>query len=234
MYDLLWFAIFPYVCIFIAIVVSVWRYIKDPFSYSTLSSQFLETRQLFWGSVAWHYGILAVLTMHFVGFLIPETIFWWNMVPMRLYIMEITGFSLGLLTLMGLLMLIVRRIGRGRIRKVTSPMDIALLIVLLVQVATGLWIALFYRWGSSWYVDYAVPYLWSLLKFSPDVVWIKDLPMMVHVHILNAFFMVLLIPFTRLVHFLAIPVQFVWRSHQVVRWNQRKPILGPSRLEKRT
>jgi nitrate reductase gamma subunit len=30
----------------------------DRFSYSSYSSQFLENRRLFWGSVLWHYGIV--------------------------------------------------------------------------------------------------------------------------------------------------------------------------------
>ncbi|MEN8215295.1 MAG: respiratory nitrate reductase subunit gamma [Pseudomonadota bacterium] len=231
-YEQFWFGIFPYLCIFIAIGGSFWRYTSDRFSYSSLSSQFLETRQLFWGSVAWHYGILAVLTVHLVGFLIPESILWWNTVPMRLYIMETTGFTLALLTLAGLIMLIVRRISNSRIKAVTSPMDIALLIFLLIQVATGVWTAMFYRWGSSWYAAYAVPYLWSVLQFKPDVSLVNNLPMVVHIHILNAFVLVLLIPFTRLVHFLAVPVEYAWRSHQLVRWNRREEIVGPSGLEK--
>ncbi len=48
------FAVFPYLCLSLAIVGSIGRYVSDRFSYSSLSSQFLEIRQLFWGSVAWH------------------------------------------------------------------------------------------------------------------------------------------------------------------------------------
>lgn len=221
------FGFFPYLCIIIAIVGSIWRYTSDRFSYSSLSSQFLETRQLFWGSVAWHYGILLVLTMHLVGFLIPESILWWNTVPLRLYFMETTGFAFALFTLAGLIMLIIRRVTNTRIKAVTSPMDITLLVFLLVQVATGVYTAMFYRWGSSWYSAYAVPYLWSILEFRPDITLVNNLPMIVRIHILNAFILVLLIPFTRLVHFLAVPVGYIWRSHQIVRWNQRKPIIGP-------
>ncbi|MDM8558924.1 respiratory nitrate reductase subunit gamma [Candidatus Parabeggiatoa sp. HSG14] len=220
-YDLLIFGFFPYLCIIIAIVGSIWRYSSDRFSYSSLSSQFLENRQLFWGSVAWHYGILAVLTVHLVGFLFPKTILLWNTEPMRLYIMETTGFTLALFALVGLVMLIIRRFSSARIRTVTSKMDAVLLTVLLVQVATGVFTAMFYRWGSSWYAAYAVPYLWSILLFKPDVTLVQNLPWVMHVHILNAFVMILLIPFTRLVHFLAVPFEYMWRPHQVVIWNRR-------------
>ena len=220
------FAVFPYLCLILAIVGSVWRYVSDRFSYSSLSSQFLENRQLFWGSVAWHYGILIVLTIHLVGFLFPETILLWNQVPIRLYIMETTGFTLALFTLGGLIMLIFRRVSSPRIRAVTSPMDMALLLFLLVQVVTGVWTAMFYRWGSSWYAAYAVPYLWSVLELRPNVSLVNNLPIVTQLHILNAFALVLLIPFTRLVHFLSVPIKYIWRPHQLVRWNRRTPVIG--------
>ncbi|MCZ7666988.1 MAG: respiratory nitrate reductase subunit gamma [Chloroflexi bacterium] len=35
----------------LAIVGTIWRYKSDRFSVSSLSSQFLENRKLFWGSV---------------------------------------------------------------------------------------------------------------------------------------------------------------------------------------
>jgi nitrate reductase gamma subunit len=225
-YDDLLFGVFPYLCFIIAILGSLWRFMSDRFSYSSLSSQFLENRQLFWGSVAWHYGILAVLAIHFVGFLFPETILSWNAEPMRLYVMETTGFTLALFTLGGLIMLIVRRFSSSRIKAVTSPMDIALLLFLLVQVATGVWTAMFYRWGSFWYAAYAVPYLWSILYFKPDVNLVNNLPWVTQIHILNAFVLMLIVPFTRLVHFLSVPIKYIWRPHQVVRWNRRSPIVG--------
>lgn len=225
--DQLLFGVFPYVCIIVAIVATTWRYLTDKFSYSSLSSQFLENRQLFWGSTAWHFGILGVLTAHLVGFLIPQSILWWNMEPVRLYILETTGFVLGLLALGGLLVLIYRRFTSSRIRAVTSFMDKVLFASLLVQVITGVWIAMTFRWGSSWYSSFAVPYLWSILELRPDVILVNNLPLAVKTHILNAFFLVFLFPFTRLVHMLSIPIKYIWRPHQVVRWNQREPIIGP-------
>ena len=65
------FVAFPYVAIVLAIWGGVHRYRHDRFSYSTLSSQLLENRNLFWGSVPWHYGIVVVLFAHLIGFLVP-------------------------------------------------------------------------------------------------------------------------------------------------------------------
>jgi nitrate reductase gamma subunit len=215
------FAIFPYIAIAVALVVTCLRYFNNRFTYSSLSSQFLESKQLFWGSVTWHYGILGVLTIHVIGFLLPGSILAWNGVPWRLYILEATGLALGFLSVFGIIVLLYRRLSQVRIRVVTSPMDVILLLALLVQVLAGVGTAIFYRWGSSWYATSAVPYLRSLFIFNPDLALVTTLPIMVKVHIVGAFSLILLLPFTRLVHFLSVPLQYVWRSPQVVVWNQR-------------
>ena len=141
--------------------------------------------------------------------------------PLRLYILEVTALAFGLLTLWGLLALIYRRATNRKVQIVTSRMDWVLLILLLVQVVAGLWTAIFYRWGSSWYAGFAVPYLWSLLAFSPQVDLVSNLPWMVQTHIIGAFVLIAMLPFTRLVHFLSIPYDYIWRPWQVVVWNRR-------------
>jgi nitrate reductase gamma subunit len=229
--DTLLFAIFPYVAIAVAIIVTCLRYFNNRFSYSSLSSQFLESKQLFWGSVTWHYGILAVLSVHIIGFLMPRSILAWNGVPWRLYVLESTGLAMGFLSLWGILILIFRRLSQARIRVVTSPMDLVLLVALLIQVVAGVWTAIFYRWGSSWYATSAVPYLRSLFLLNPDLSLVATLPVMVKVHIVGAFCLIGLLPFTRLVHFLSVPIQYVWRPPQVVVWNQRSPSgMGEAKL----
>ncbi|MBW8010730.1 MAG: respiratory nitrate reductase subunit gamma [Chloroflexi bacterium] len=226
MLDTLLFAVFPYVAVALAVVVGFYRYFSDRFSYSSLSSQFLENRGLFWGSVSWHYGILAILLGHLIGFLIPRSVLAWNGVPWRLYVLEASALMFGILTLWGLVVLIIRRFSSARIRVVTSLMDIVLLVVLLVQVVAGVWTAIFYRWGSSWYAGFAVPYLWSIIKFSPDISLVNNLPFMVKLHIIGAYVIVGLIPFTRLVHLLSFPFTYFWRPYQVVIWNRRKETRG--------
>jgi len=224
--DQMLFGVFPYVALALAVAVGLWRYFSDRFSYSSLSSQFLESRQLFWGSVPWHYGILVVLGGHVVSFLIPRSILAWNGVPWRLYVLEVSALAFGLLALLGLVMLVARRLNNARVRKVTSVMDVVLLLVLLVQVVAGLWTTVFFRWGSSWYAGFAVPYLRSLFLLRPDIALVNTLPMMVQLHIVNAFVIVALLPFTRLVHFLSFPLGYLFRPHQVVIWNRRDPRHG--------
>lgn len=212
---------FPYVALVLAIVVSILRFVWKPFSYSSLSSQFLENKQLFWGSGLWHWGIVWVLTGHLVAFLIPGQILAWNSAPFRLYLLEFTGLTAALLALVGIVALMVRRHTSSRVKVVTTAMDWILLGFLLLQVTTGIDTALRYRWGSSWYASNAAPYLWSLLSLSPRPELIIPLPWLPKIHILSGFSVILLIPFTRLVHFLVVPIFYYWRKPQVVIWNRK-------------
>src|SRR6476469_7088291 len=90
------FVVFPYVAVFLAIFGGIYRYFSNRFSYSALSSQMLESRQLFWGSVSWHYGIVLILLAHLLAFLFPGVTAAILGTSYRLVIIEIIGLSLGL------------------------------------------------------------------------------------------------------------------------------------------
>jgi nitrate reductase gamma subunit len=222
MIDLFLFGILPYVALAIAIVGLVWRYRTNQFSYSSASSQFLENRQLFWGSVPWHFGIILILLGHLIGILFPSGVMAFNGVPVRLYILEGTGLALGLLVLVGLVFLLLRRSTNPRIRAVTSPMDLVLLLLLLLSIVTGVGTAIFYRWGSGWYVQTATPYLRSLVTFSLEVEYMASLPLLVKIHAVNAFVILAVFPFTRMVHMLSVPLAYLWRPYQIVIWRRRR------------
>ncbi len=221
MFDVVLFAAFPYVAVLLAIVVGLARYFVNRFSYSSLSSQFLENRVAFWGSVSWHYGILVVLLAHLLALLFPGP--WAALIaePARLYVLEVTGLALGLGALVGLVLLTVRRLSNARAWVVTSTADWLLLIVLLVQVALGFWVALVYRWGSDWYLHTAVPWLVSLATLRPQVQYVTALPWLVKLHMLGGFLLLVVFPFTRLVHVVVLPLSYLWRPYQVVIWYRR-------------
>ena len=82
--DVLLWAVFPYVAVILFLIVTIQRYRQQSYSYSSLSSQFLENKQHFWGSVPFHYGILAVLAGHVGAFFMPQAILGWNSAPARL------------------------------------------------------------------------------------------------------------------------------------------------------
>ena len=223
--DQLLFGVAPYVALGIFFLVTIQRYRSQAFTYSSLSSQFLENQRHFWGLVPLHYGILVVLAGHLVAFLIPRAVLAWNGHPIRLYILEITALIFGLLTLFGLLSTLVRRLGYSKVRTVTSVSDIILHVLLLVQVGSGVYVAVTCSWGSSWFAASAAPYLWSIVTLDPDVSYVLAMPFAVKLHIVNACVVIGFFPFTRLVHILVIPNPYLWRKPQVVRWN-RSPESG--------
>ena len=218
------FGVFPYAATVVMIVGLIWRYRTNQFSYSSVSSQFLENRQLFWGSVPWHYGIIIILLAHLVGVVFPDGVKAINGVPVRLYILEGTALALSLALLVGLLILILRRGVSANVRVTTSAMDVALLIVLLAQVVTGILTAVLYRWGSAWFIQTATPYFWSLFTLSPKVEYMTALPLLSKLHAINFFILVALFPFSRLVHMLSVPLAYLWRPYQIVMWHRRRQI----------
>lgn len=220
------FAVLPYLAVAIAVLGGIARYRYDRFSYSSQSSQLLEPRTLLLPSAAWHYGIVLVLAAHVIAL-----VFWdqWAIVvsdPTRLYSLEVVGLAFALLAFGGLAALTLRRAVNPRLRAVTSPMDWLLLILLLAQVALGVWVAVGYRWGSDWYVHTIVPWLISLFKLDPKIDYVTVLPGPVRAHAVGGFVLIALFPFTRLVHAVTVPLGYLWRPTQVVVWLRRPAARG--------
>ena len=224
--DPLLFAALPYAVFFSFFLATIHRYRAEAFTYSSLSTQFLENRSHFWGSVPLHFGLITVLAGHVVAFLIPRQILIWNSRPLRLYILEITALIFGLLAVVGLLSALARRFADAKVREVTSVLDWILYVLLLVQALGGVYVAVFHPWGSSWFASSAAPYLWSLVKFSPDITYVSTMPFAVKLHIINFYLLIGLFPFTRLVHILVVPNPYLWRKPQVVRWYGRASSLA--------
>jgi nitrate reductase gamma subunit len=218
MSDMILFGVFPYVAVALLIGVGIYRYCVDRYSWSSQSSQFLESRILFWGSVPWHYAILMILMAHLLAFLFPSG---WGVLlgrPVRLYLLEVTGLGLGISTLVAIALLIFRRVLNARVSAVTTIIDWLVLAVLFLQVATGVYIAFTLRWGSVWYLHTATPWLWSLMKFDPQVQYLAALPVVVKLHAFNAFLILALFPFSRLVHVVSVPLTYLSRPYQLVIW----------------
>ena len=222
------FIALPYIAIVTFVVGSIRRYRATGFKVSSLSSQFLEGRRLYFGSMAFHWGILVVFTGHLVTFLFPTATLAWNSNPVRLIVVEVLAFTFGLSVLVGLTGLLLRRISNPRIESVTSRMDVAIELLILAQVVLGCWIALGYRWGSSWFASDLSPYLWSIVKLNPQTEAVNAMPPVIRAHIVGAFVIIGMIPFTRLMHFLVAPFHYIVRPFQLVMWTwDRKRVRDP-------
>jgi nitrate reductase gamma subunit len=216
------FVILPYLALAIFFIGTIYRYRNIKFQISSLSSEFLEGRQLFWGSVPFHWGMLFLFFGHLIAFLIPSSVLAWNSHPLRLLVLEVSAFVFGLSMLVGLSNLLFRRWQNSRIRTVTSKMDILVELLLIGQVALGLWMAYQHRWGSSWFASTLTPYLWSIFLLEPRMDAVAAMPITIQLHIVGAYLIVMLFPFSRLMHALVAPLDYLWRPYQRVIWNWDK------------
>ena len=222
MFDQFLFAGLPYVAILFLVVGSVARYKMREFSYSSLSTQFLEDRWLAWASLPWHIGIFFVLVGHLLAFGFPGI--WSSLVaiPAFLLAVEALGYLAALLCLLSLIVFLVRRFLDARLKVVTTYADVAVLIILLVQVSTGLAVAAHHRWGAAWAPGALGPYIHSIFLLRPDVSFVREMPPFVKFHIASAWILLMFFPFTRLVHALSVPLHYFVRSPQKVVWNNSR------------
>lgn len=217
--EILYIAL-PYAALVLAFAGAVYSYTKREFTFSSQSSQFFEGQALFWGVQPFHWGAVVLLLGHLSCIFFPAAVQAWNAVPARLFAFELASFAAGVLMLSGLLVLLFRRLASSKLRAVTTPMDYAVLLVLISQVTLGILTAVLYRWGSSWFAAVLSPYLLSLLKLSPFIGGIANMKAIVQAHVVMAFIVAALIPFSRLAHLLVFPLPYVWRPAQLVVWNR--------------
>jgi nitrate reductase gamma subunit len=228
--DYLLYVVFPYACLAIFLIGSIYRYKNKAFSVSSLSSQFLEGKKLFLASQLFHWGLMFLFFGHLIAFIFPRSVLIWNGEPLRLIILEVTAFIFGLSAFLGVILLVIRRLTDRRVQIVTSKMDFVVFIILLVQIVSGLLVAYHNRWGSSWFAAFLTPYLRSIFVFNPQIDAVASVnSLSLKVHIVSAFAMIGIIPFTRFVHFLVYPVDYLWRSYQQVIWNWNRRSIRSSR-----
>ena len=218
--QFLW-VIFPYVMITISIVGLVFRYKTDQMSWSARSSEFLEKRELRWGSILFHYGIIFVFFGHVVGILVPARVVSGLGINDDIYHLfaVVTGGLAGLIATFGIILLIKRRFGNERILVTSSFSDKLLLILLFLSMGVGLYNTLIFNLfiGGFDYRTTLAPWLRSLFIFSPNPQLMVDVPLSYQIHVLIAFLVVGIWPFSRLVHILSIPTSFIYRANILFR-----------------
>ena len=214
------FIALPYAALALVIFVTPYRFLSNRLTWSAYSTQFLERKFLFWGINPWHYGIIPILLAHVLGFAFPGPFKQMLGNQQTLLVVEGLGIGLGLFSLLGVVMLLLRRSNSVMLKQVTFTSDWLILFLLAFQAGTGIYIGYFMRWGSQWYLHTAVPYLWSIVSFNPQVAYVADLPLIFKLHAAGAFLIVAVLPFTKLVHMLYLPVDFLKDPPIVYRWRK--------------
>jgi hypothetical protein len=133
------FVWYPYVCLSAFVFGSLIRFDRDPYTWKAHSSQMLRKKQLAWGSNLFHVGILFLLMGHTVGLLTPTAIYTLVITPEAKQLLAIVAGSVaGIVCFVGLSLLLHRRLYDARIRVTSTYMDLAVLIILWVQLSLGL------------------------------------------------------------------------------------------------
>ncbi len=225
--NLMLFGVYPYMALAVFIVGSWARFDLSQYTWKAGSSQFMRDKNMRLASNLFHVGIIAVLAGHFVGLLTPSVVYarWLSYENKQLMAMLIGGFF-GLLCLVGLVMLLWRRMTDPRVRAQSTKSDIMILWVLLVQLLLGL----FTIYVSTAHMDGSQMVLlanWAqqVVTFQPVMAAasIEPVGLAYKLHVFLGITLFVLFPFTRLVHVVSAPVWYLGRRYQIVRLKGDKP-----------
>ena len=225
--NTLLFGIYPYVALVVLAVGSVIRYDREPYTWRSGSSQLLRRRQLMWGSVLFHVGVLLIFAGHLVGLLTP--LWFWDLLGVTHGAKQIIAISLGgiagAMGIIGATLLLHRRFFDARVRRASSFADNLIILLLWLQLALGLGtirISMQHLDGEEMvkFMNWAQ----GIFSFNPAAAsYVADADLVFKLHITLGLTIFVLFPFSRLVHMLSAPVRYLWRpGYQVVR-TKRKP-----------
>ncbi|ABQ62856.1 respiratory nitrate reductase, gamma subunit [Brucella ovis IntaBari-2006-46-332] len=227
------FGIYPYIALSVLALGSIVRYDREPYTWRSGSSQLLRRRQLMWGSVLFHLGVLVIFAGHFVGLLTPIWIFDTLGISReaKQILAIVAGGIAGLMAIIGASMLVHRRLFDPRVRASSRPSDTLIIILLWVQLLLDLSsipVSLQHIDGGEMvkFMNWAQ----GIFTFNPAASsYVADASIVFKMHIFLGLTIFILFPFTRLVHMLSAPVRYIWRpGYQVVR--ERNHTAAPSHL----
>jgi nitrate reductase gamma subunit len=216
------FGIYPYLCLSILLIGSLIRFDREPYTWKSDSSQMLRKRQLRLGSNLFHYGVIIVILGHFAGFLAPHWSIDWALSPVahQLLAMVVGGIA-GLVAIVGLTILLVRRLGDPRIRLNSRKWDIAVALMLWLQLMLGLLtvpLSAFHMDGALF--EMLTSYVKGIVTLDGSASALMiDVPLTYKLHILLGFTLFLVSPFTRMIHIWsgAGALAYLFRPYQIVR-----------------
>jgi len=223
------FGVYPYIAIAVLVIGSVLRFDREQYTWRTGSSQLLRRKQLMLGSVLFHLGILAIFAGHFVGLLTPIVV--WDFFGVshgfKQMLAIVAGGVAGAACLVGGLLLLHRRVFDPRIRQTSSFGDTAILAILLVQLCLGLaTIPLSLGHLDGHEMIKFMSWAQGIFTFNPQSAgFVADVHWIFKAHLTLGLTILLIFPFTRLVHMLSAPVWYLnRRGWQLVRSKRRMPV----------
>lgn len=215
------FAVYPYICLAVFLMGSLARFDRDQYTWKSDSSQMLRKSGMNWASNLFHGGILFLFFGHAIGLLTPHWVYEPFITPAQKQLLAIiAGGIAGTACFVGLSMLIWRRMFDPRIRLTSHRTDLAILIILWVQLCLGLLTLPFSLGHKDGSVMLALSH-WSqsIFTFSPDAAVLLPLDWPYKIHLVLGMTIFLLFPFSRLVHVWSgfASIAYLFRPYQVAR-----------------
>jgi nitrate reductase gamma subunit len=217
---LLW-AVLPYASLTLFVAGHVWRYRYGQFSWTSRSTQLLESRWLAWGSNLFHYGALAAIGGHVLGMLVPSWLTSAAGISEGAYhaLSAIAGSVAGLVCVAGFVILAVRRAYFRRVRRTTSATDVAVYVLLAIVIGLGISETLAVNAFGPGYDYRSSVAIWfrDLFVLDPRPDLMASVPVVYQVHAASAWLLYALWPFSRLVHAWSLPLQYLGRPYILYR-----------------
>jgi nitrate reductase gamma subunit len=225
--DILIWVVLPYAAIVLFVAGHIWRYRRDQFGWTSRSTQLLESRWLAWGSNLFHYGALGAIAGHVLGILIPAQVTSFFGVSEELYhLVSVSAGSLaGIACTAGLVILVVRRTYFVKVRRTTTPVDLAVYFLLTLVILLGMTETLGINLLGGGYDYRSTVAVWfrGLFLLRPQPELMAGAPLVYQLHAASAWLLFALWPFSRLVHVWSIPWQYIGRPYILYRRRYARP-----------
>lgn len=214
------FGIYPYIAGTVFLVGSWLRYDYGQYSWRAASSQMLDRKGMNMASNLFHFGILGIFFGHLFGMLTPHWMYEAFLpIATKQKLAMIAGGVFGVMTLVGGLLLLKRRLSNPRVRATSTGADILILVLLMTQCTLGLITIPF----SAQHMDGSE--MMKLVGWAQSVVTFRGgaaahldgVAFIFRLHLVLGMTLFLVFPFTRLVHVWSAPVEYFTRKYQIVR-----------------
>ena len=222
------FGIYPYIALAVMFVGTIVRYDRDPYTWRSGSSQLLRRKQLIWGSVLFHVGVLVIFFGHLIGLLTPISLF--DMIGIshgaKQLMAIVLGGIAGIMAIIGATLLVHRRLFDARVRASSTFSDTMIIILLWLQLMLGLMtIPISMQHLDGHEMVKFMTWAQGIFTFNLDAAsYVAEASIIFKLHLFLGLTIFLLFPFTRLVHMLSAPIHYLWRpGYQVVRERNQRP-----------
>lgn len=217
------FGIYPYIAMVVFLVGSLWRFDREQYSWKIDSSELLRRGQLRWGNNLFHVGILLLFVGHLFGLLTPPAAYHALGLSTegKQVLAMAAGGLFGSMCLVGLILLVHRRLVEPRIRATSTPMDLFILFWILITLLLGL-TSIFVSMGHPDGAQMILLASWAqhLVTFRAGAAdFLVGTHPIFRVHLVFGITLFLLFPFSRLVHVWSGfgSVAYLFRPHQITR-----------------